>query len=51
MVRKRDRDARQYLAWNNSFRLILRDLGLERQAKPLPSLQEHLEREYGGAPA
>ena len=46
-----DRDARQYLAWNNSFRLILRDLGLERQAKAPPSLPEHIAATYGGAAA
>ena len=37
-----DRDSRQYLAWNNSFRLILRDLGLERRDPPGPTLAEAL---------
>ncbi len=37
-----DRDARQYLAWNNSYRLILRDLGLEKRAAREPTLQEYL---------
>ncbi len=46
-----ERDSRQYLAWCNSFRLAMRDLGLEKRGKGPPSLQEHLEREYGGAAA
>ena len=37
-----DRDCRQYLAWNNSFRLILRDLGLERHDPPALTLAEAL---------
>ena len=46
-----ERDSRQYLAWCNSIRLAMRDLGLEKRGKGPPSLQEHLEREYGGAAA
>ncbi len=37
-----DHDARQYLAWNNSFRLILRDLGLDRREPRQPTLAESL---------
>ena len=40
-----DCDARQYLAWNNSFRLILRDLGLERRGPRQPGLVEALGQE------
>jgi hypothetical protein len=29
-----ERDSRQYLAWSNSLRLALRDLGLEGRNKP-----------------
>ena len=42
-----DHDSRQYLAWNNSFRLILRDLGLEKRGPRQPSLAEA----FGGAAA
>ena len=37
-----ERDSRQYLAWCNSIRLAMRDLGLERRAAPGPSLAETL---------
>ena len=46
-----ERDSHSYLAWCNSYRLILRDLGLERRAAPGPSLQEHVAATYGGAAA
>jgi hypothetical protein len=39
-----------YLAWVNTLRLILRDLGYERVPKDIPSLQAYLaEREAGGS--
>ncbi|MCH9050082.1 MAG: hypothetical protein IIA72_03225 [Proteobacteria bacterium] len=37
-----ERDSKQYLAWCNSLRLAMRDLGLERRAAPGPSLAETL---------
>ncbi len=37
-----DHDSRQYLAWVNSYRLILRDLGLERRGPRQPTLAEAL---------
>ena len=37
-----DHDSRQYLAWCNSIRLAMRDLGLEKPATATPSLAEAL---------
>ena len=37
-----DHDSRQYLAWVNSIRLAMRDLGLEKSALRQPSLAEVL---------
>ena len=45
-----DHDARSYLAWCNTIRLAMRDLGLEKPATATPSLEEHLAARYGGAP-
>ena len=45
-------EAERRYAWHaNSLRRDLATLGLERRGKGPPSLQEHLEREYGGAAA
>ena len=41
-----DHDSRQYLAWVNSYRLILRDLGLEKRGPRQPSLPEHIAAHY-----
>ena len=46
-----DHDARSYLAWCNSIRLAMRDLGLEKRGKAPPSLAEHLAARYGDAAA
>ncbi len=37
-----EHDSRCYLAWSNSLRLLLRDLGLKGAASAPPSLAEHL---------
>ena len=42
-----ERDSKQYLAWCNSLRLAMRDLGLEKRTPPGPSLPEHLAATYG----
>lgn len=40
-----DHDSRTYLAWTNSLRLIMRELGLEKsQDVPGNRLQQHLAR-------
>ena len=41
-----ERDSRQYLAWCNSLRLAMRDLGLEKRTPPGPSLPEHIAANY-----
>ncbi len=46
-----ERDSKQYLAWCNSLRLAMRDLGLERRAAPGPSLPEHIAANYPSASA
>ena len=46
-----ERDSRQYLAWCNSIRLAMRDLGLERRGPRTPTLKEHCDATYGGAAA
>ncbi len=40
-----DHDSRSYLAWCNSIRLAMRDLGLERRGPRQPGLVEALGRE------
>ena len=35
-----ERDSKQYLAWVNSLRLAMRDLGLEKRAPREPTLAE-----------
>ena len=37
-----DRNARQYLAWANSFSRLLRQLGLKGPAQQQPTLRDHL---------
>ena len=37
-----ERDSRQYLAWCNSIRLAMRDLGLEKRIAQQPTLAEVL---------
>ncbi len=37
-----ERDSRQYLAWCNSIRLAMRDLGLEKRGPRQPTLAEAL---------
>ncbi len=46
-----DHDSRSYLAWVNSIRLAMRDLGLEKLGKASPTLKEHCDAKYGGATA
>ena len=37
-----ERDSRQYLAWTNSLRLTLRELGIKAAATRAPTLNEYL---------
>ena len=46
-----ERDSRQYLAWCNSIRLAMRDLGLEKRPPPGPTLPEHIAANYPSASA
>ena len=39
--------ARAYLQWSRALMDILRTVGLERRAKPVGGLQEHLRAKYG----
>ena len=40
-------DGKQYLAWVNSLRLAMRDLGLQKRAGKAQTLEQHLAATYG----
>lgn len=40
---------RHYLAWARELRLDLQALGLQRQARPVPDLEQYVQEAYGKA--